>query len=124
MSRNFIAIVLAAAPLCSFAQVAPIVLTVPVELKSLSDGLLLRCRTGTGPNALGRESTAKVQVDNVHGNFSGNVTVPMNFSKASDTYYRCELVTQLMDGRVVPVGPAMAKPGAPLTAIVAGPIKK
>jgi hypothetical protein len=127
MSRKMISAVLAAVPMYCLAQAAPLVLNVPVELKNLSfAGLTLSCGTGSNPNSKMLEGyivKVPILVD-ANGNFSKTVRVPMPKSLPTDTFYRCELLTQSPSGGAVRVGPAMAQPGSPLMAVVTGAIKK
>ena len=127
MSRKLISAVLAVIPIYCFAQGVPLVLNVPVELKNLSyDGLMLSCLTGSNPNIKipdGYIVKVRVLVD-ANGNFSKTVRVPMPKAEPTDSFYRCELLTQTPTKGFVRVGPAMAQPGTPLIAVVTGPIKR
>jgi hypothetical protein len=127
MSRKTLLAVLAFVPMVCFAQGAPLVLNVPVELKNLtSAGLTLSCSTGSNPNIKilpGYIVKVPILVD-VNGNVSKIVRVPMPNAAPTDTFYRCELLTQDSRKGFVAVGPAMAQPGTPLTTVVTGPIKR
>lgn len=130
MKRLFVAALLAALAAAVFAQAAPIVISVPVEVNGWSGkALAVECFVGPGANPGGSLAGPRVPVplDPVRGSFKGTLTVAIEAGNpgrpATAKYYRCVLVEGERDNWTL-VAPGEAKPGAPFTGNVSGPIPR